>query len=172
MRNRIQAGFTMVELIVVIVILGILAAVALPKFMGLEREARIAALKSMGGTMLSAAQMAHGVCMAQNCANGATHRHRRPEHRVRQRLPEQRVASTCWCRASKASRTNAAGNRMTKAGATTANCWVQYNQATIAGGIVTAPTISYQAGVMSNARPKRRSTPRCARSADLIPLQA
>ena len=62
----------MVELIVVIVILGILAAVALPKFMGLEREARIAALKSMGGTLQSAAQMAHGVCMAQNCGTAAT----------------------------------------------------------------------------------------------------
>ena len=46
---------------------------------------------------------------------------------------------------------SAAGNRMTKTGGTTANCWVQYNQATIAGGIVTAPTISYQSGVMNVA---------------------
>ena len=50
MKNRIQSGFTLVELIVVIVILGILAAVALPKFMGLEREARVASVRSMGGT--------------------------------------------------------------------------------------------------------------------------
>ena len=46
---------------------------------------------------------------------------------------------------------NAAGNRMTKPVRATANCWVQYNQATIASGVVTAPTLSYQAGVITNA---------------------
>ena len=51
---------------------------------------------------------------------------------------------------------NAAGNRMTKTGATTANCWVQYNQATHRRWIVTAPTISYQAGVIDQRRAPKR----------------
>ncbi len=149
MKNRIQAGFTMVELIVVIVILGILAAVALPKFMGLEKEARIAALKSMGGTMLSAAQMAHGVCMARNCANNATIAIEGQNIVFVNGYPNN-ASIDLLVQSSEGFTPNAAGNRMTKAGATTNLCWVQYNQATIAGGIVTAPTISYQAGVMSN----------------------
>lgn len=56
-----QGGFTLVELVVVIVILGILAAFAVPRFMGLESQARIASVSALEGTLRSASAMAHGV---------------------------------------------------------------------------------------------------------------
>lgn len=49
-----QAGFTLIELVMVIVILGILAAVALPKFTNLSADARDAALKGVAGAISSA----------------------------------------------------------------------------------------------------------------------
>jgi MSHA pilin protein MshA len=54
-----QQGFTLIELVVVIVILGILAATAAPKFMNISSDARVSVLKAMGGSILSAANQVH-----------------------------------------------------------------------------------------------------------------
>ena len=57
--NRYK-GFTLIELVVVIVILGILAVVAMPKFLNLQRDARIADLKGAEGALKSANGIVYG----------------------------------------------------------------------------------------------------------------
>jgi len=59
-------GFTLIELVVVIALLAILAAFAIPRFVGLEREARTAATLGISGSIRSAAALAHGMWLAQN----------------------------------------------------------------------------------------------------------
>lgn len=53
-----QSGFTLVELIVVIVVLGILAATALPKFINVSADARVASVNGIAGALRSAVSLA------------------------------------------------------------------------------------------------------------------
>ena len=62
MRN--QKGFTLIELVVVIIILSILSAFAVPKFLGMQKEAHLAKVKATRGSYNAGIIMAHSKAQA------------------------------------------------------------------------------------------------------------
>src|SRR3989344_7183554 len=70
MRHVRHLGFTLIELVIVIVILGILAAAALPRFSDLSTDARLAAVNGLAGSLRSAASIAHATQLAKGYSTG------------------------------------------------------------------------------------------------------
>ncbi len=66
--DKAQKGFTLIELVVVITILGILAAFAFPRFAALEVEARAATVDGLAGSLRSASALAHSVDLVNGAA--------------------------------------------------------------------------------------------------------
>lgn len=134
MRN--ESGFTLIELVVVISILGILAAFAIPRFVSLETEARVATTQSLAGSVRSAAALSHGLWLAQGSPGtvdmeGAT-------ITMTNGYPNSATVVDTLADDSGYTFTPGASGVWTKDGATTpANCSVTYTPA----GAGTAPTV-------------------------------
>ena len=85
-----QLGFTLIELVVVIVILGVLAATAAPRFINLSGDARNSVMRALEGSIRSAAALAHAKALAGNVVNGTINsngRHYNIENRYPTVLP-------------------------------------------------------------------------------------
>ena len=138
-----QAGFTLIELVIVIVILGILAAAALPRFSDLSTDARVAAVNGLAGSIRAAAgiakstQLAKGLTSAQDVTLDGT------TIQMQAGYPMAETISTALTDTAGFTVTMLAGNgsvNLALGGRT--DCHVNYVEGVVATGVVYTVTVT------------------------------